>query len=58
MVKVSSLKRVIPTATIRKYMSATKAIVRELASSIALDSREVCTKTYRGGVTKTKVSNL
>ncbi len=53
MARASSLKRVIPTATVRKYMNATKAIVRELASPIVLDSEEVCIKTYRGGVTKT-----
>ena len=57
MAKVSSLQRVIPTATVRKYTSATKAIVRELASSIVLDSEEACIKAYRGGITKTRVLN-
>jgi len=52
MAKASSLKSVIPTATTRKYMSATKAIIRGLISPIVLGSGEVYTKTYRGGVTK------
>ncbi len=52
MAKASSLKSVIPIATTRKYVSATKAITRGLVSPIVLGLGEVYIKTYRGGVTK------
>ena len=44
MVKVSSLNRVISIATVRKYVNATKAITRGLASPIVLGLGEVLCK--------------